>query len=127
MSIGPPPGWRRAETLRFGQGASGAVELPFPLRRRIAELVGSEDLLRHAEFVLRNDGADELDWLGARVWAVLDDLYRLNAFGYWHGSDDAAMIDVDWRAIDALMRILDAPLLHRDAAERPSMGELPAR
>ena len=109
MSIGLPPGWQRAETPGFGRGASGAVELPFSRRRAIAYRFRDEHALRRAEFVLRSDGADALDWSAARVWAVLSDLYRLNAFVFWHSARDAAMIDADWRAIEALIRVIDAP------------------
>ena len=109
MSIGPPPGWRRAETPGFGRGASGAVELPFSRRMAIAEWFSSEHELRRAEFLLENDADDELGWSGAQVRAVLADLYRLNAFDYWYSVGDAAMIDVDWSAIEALIDVLDAP------------------
>ena len=49
-------------------------------------------------------------WPGARVLVVLDDLYRLNAIAFWYSPTDATMLDVDWSAIDALMRILNPPL-----------------
>ena len=65
--------------------------------------------MRRAEFVLHDDSAGTLGWSGARVWAVLADLYRLNAFVYWHNSGDAAMIEADWSAIEALIHVLDAP------------------
>ena len=108
-ALRPAPGRQGAETSGFGRTASGAVELPLWRPEAIAERFGSEDMLRHAEFVLRNDGADALGWSAARVWAVLDDLYRLNAFVFWHSAADAAMLDVDWRAIEALIAVLDAP------------------
>ena len=96
-------------TPGFGRGASGADELPLLRRIAIAEQFGSEAALRHAEFVLHGDGADWLGWSGARVWAVLADLYRLNATVYWHFATIAASVDIDWNSIDALGRILDDP------------------
>ena len=127
MSTGAPPGWQGAETPGFGRAASGAVELPFSRREAIARWFRLECSLHDAELALQTGSADKLDRSDARVLAVLDDLYRLNGIGRWYSTATATMVDVDWHAIDALMSILSPPLLHRDAAERLSMGELPAR
>ena len=109
LSAGTPPGWQGAGTPGFGRAASGAVETPFKRRLAITERFSSEHALRRAEFVLENDDADALRWSDARVWAVRDDLYLLNAFDYWHARCDAAGIDIDWSAIEALTHVLDAP------------------
>ena len=55
------------------------------------------------------DNDDALRWSDAQVWAVLDDLYLLNAIKYWFAWSDAASIDIDWSAIEALIHLLDAP------------------
>ena len=96
----------------FGRAASAAA-LPFELREEIAGRFRTEHALRRAEHMLQTGSADAPGWPGwpgARVLVVLDDLYRLNAIAFWYSPTDAAMLDVDWSAIDALMRILNPPL-----------------
>ena len=72
-------------------------------------LFSGEHSVFEAERALLLGRAETRDWSAMRVLAVLDDLYRLNAIAYWHSAADAAMADVDWRAIDALVDITDAP------------------
>ena len=109
MSTGAPPGRQGAETPGFARAASGAVELPFSHREAIARRFSRERRVFEAEQALFLGHAETLGWPAMRVLAVLDDLYRLNAIAYWHSAADAAMTDVDWRAIDALVDITDAP------------------
>ena len=109
MSTGAPPGLQGAETPGFARAASGAVELPFSRREWITDWFSGEIWLFKAEQALLSGRADTLGWPAARVLAVLDDLYRLNAIAHWDSGADAAMADVDWRAIEALFHILDAP------------------
>ena len=109
MSTGAPPGWQGAETPGFARAASGAVELPFSQRKRIAGRFSRERRLFKAERALLLGLAETHDWSAMRVLAVLDDLYRLNAIAYWHSGADAAMADVDWRAIEVLLHIIDTP------------------
>ena len=97
-----------AEAPGFGRPAPVAVELPLSRREQLAFQLLFEDRLDRAVHALRTGRANGLGGSGARVWDVIADLYRLNAFVFWHTRADAAMLDVDWRAIDALMRILDA-------------------
>ena len=108
MTTGAPPGWQGAEAPGFGRAAPVAVELPLSRREVIAFKMGNEHRLRHAVHALTTGRANGLGGSGARVWEVIADLYRLNAFVFWHTTVDAAMLDVDWSAIDALIRILDA-------------------
>ena len=107
MSTGAPPGWQGAETAGFARAASGAVELPFSLRESIATRFSYEHNVFRAEKALLLGLAETHDWSAARVSAALDDLYRLNAIAYWHSAADAAMADVDWRAIEVLADISD--------------------
>ena len=109
ISFGARPGWQGAEAPGFGRVAPVAVDLPFSRREEIAIQLGDEDRFGDAVHALETGGADALGGSGARVSDVIADLYRLNAFFYWHTRSDAAMLDVDWSTIDALMRILDAP------------------
>ena len=109
MSTGAPPGWQGAETPGFGRAASGAVELPFSRREAIAEWFRLECSLHDAELALQTGSADKLGWSDAQVWAVLDDLYRLNGIGRWYSTATATIFNVDWHAIEALTHIFDAP------------------
>ena len=109
MSTGAPPGWQGAETPGFARAASGAVELPFSQRERIANRFSFEHRLFEAEKAFLLGRAETHGWSAMRVLAVLDDLYRLNAIPRWDSVADAAMADVDWRAIEVLADIIDAP------------------
>ena len=107
MSTGDPPGWQVAETPGFARAASGAVELPFSRREEIARRFGTEDALLEAELALQTGGAGALGWSTVRWRAVLGDLYRLrDAIVQSDAADAAAMVDVDWSAIEALEPIL---------------------
>ena len=108
-STGSPPGWQGAETPGFSRAASGAVELPFWRREEIARRFGTEDALLHAELTVRLGDADALGWSARRRRDVLDDINGLNAIVQSDSAAAAAGSDVDWRAIETLMRILDGP------------------
>ena len=102
-------GWQGAGTPGFSRAASGAVELPFWRREEIALRFGTEDALLHAELTVQLGGADALGWSATRRRDVLDDINGLNAIVQSDSAAAAAGSDVDWRAIEALMRILDDP------------------
>ena len=109
MSIGAPPRSQGAGTPGFSRAASGAVELPFSRREEIAIRFGTEDALLHAELTVRLGGADALGWSATRRRDVLDDLGWIYTIAQLDSAAAAAGSDVDWRAIETLMRILDAP------------------
>ena len=108
-STGAPPGWQGAGTPGFSRAASGAVELPFSRREKIARRFRTEDALLHAELTVRLGDADALGWSATRRRDVLNDINGLNAIVQSDSAAAAAGSDVDWRAIEALMRILDDP------------------
>ena len=109
LSAGAPPRWLGTETPGFARAASGAVELPFSRREEIAIRFGTEDALLDAELTVQLGGADALGWSARRWREVLDDINGLNAIVQSNSAAAAAWSDVDWRAIEALMRILDDP------------------
>ena len=109
MSTGAPPRSQGAGTPGFARAASGAVELPFSRREEIAIRFGTEDALLHAELTVQLGGADALGWSATRRRDVLNDINGLNAIVQSDSAAAAAGSDVDWRAIEALMRILDDP------------------
>ena len=108
-STGAPPGSQGAGTPGFSRAASGDVELPFSRREEIARRFGTEDALLHAELTVRLGGADALGWSVGRRRDVLHDITGLNAIVQSDSAAAAAVSDVDWHAIEELMRILDAP------------------
>ena len=109
MSTGAPPRSQGAGTPGFSRAASGAVELPFSRREEIAIRFGTEDALLHAELTVQLGGADALGWSATRRRDVLDDLGWIYTIAQLDSAAAAAGSDVDWRAIETLMRILDAP------------------
>ena len=109
MSTGAPPRSQGAGTPGFSRAASGAVELPFWRREEIAIRFGTENALLDAELTVRLGGADALGWSVGRWRDVLDDINGLNAIVQSDSTAAAAGSDVDWRAIEELMRILDDP------------------
>ena len=109
-STGSPPGWQGAGTPGFSRATSGAVELPFWRREEIAHKFRDEDAVLEAELALQTGGAGTLGWSATQLRPVRDDLYRLHhAIVQSNSAAAAAMVDVDWRAIEALVRILDVP------------------
>ena len=110
-STGAPPGWQGAETPGFGRAASGAVELPFSRRQEIALQFRAEDALLEADLPLQTGGAGALGWSDTRWREVRDDLYRLHDAARVDSAAAAARVDIDWSAIEALGRMLDAPPL----------------
>ena len=109
MSTGAPPRWQGAETPGFGRAASGAIEFPFSHRVAIALRFRTDDALMEAEYALRTGGASALGWSASRVWAVLADLYLLKTTFQLEAAAAAAMVDVDWSALEALARFLEVP------------------
>ena len=108
MSAGAPPGGQRAETPGFARAASGTVELPFSHRVAIARRFSTDGALFDAELTVLLRGADALGWSETQEQTVLDDLRRLHD-AIVQSDSAAAVVDVDWNAIEALARILEAP------------------
>ena len=109
MSTGAPPRSQDAGTPGFSRAASGAVELPFSRREEIAIRFGTADALLDAELTVRLGGADALGWSARRRRDVLHELGWINTIAQLDSAAAAAGSEVDWRAIEALMRILDDP------------------
>ena len=107
ISTGAPPRSRSAGTPGFSRAASGAVELPFWRREEIAIRFGTADALLDAELTVQLGGADALGWSVGRWRDVLHDLGWINTIAQLDSAAAAAGSEVDWRAIEELMRILD--------------------
>ena len=110
MSTGAPPGWQGAEMPGFARAASGAVELPFSRREEIAIRFRTADAVLDAVHALQTGGADTLGWSATRWRPMLEDLHRLYDATKESGPEAAAtLVGIEWSAIEALARILDAP------------------
>ena len=111
LSTGAPPGWQGVEAPGFARAASGAIELPFSHREAVALQFRDDDALLEAELALQTGSAGAvLGWSATRWRSVLADLHRLHdAIVRSDSAAAAARIDVDWRALEALARMLDDP------------------
>ena len=109
LSTGATPRWQGAETPGFARAASGAVELPFSHREAIARRFSTDAGLLQAEVTLQSRGAGALGWPDMLRHNVLGDIYRLNDTAEVDLAAAVDMADIDWRAIEALARILDDP------------------
>ena len=110
ISTGAPPRRQGAETPGFARAASGAIEVPFSHREAIALRFRADDAVLAAELVLQTGGGEALGWSATRWRPVLADIERLHrAIVRSNSTAAATRIDVDWRAIATLMRILDDP------------------
>ena len=99
-----------AETPGFARAAWGAIEVPFSHREAIALRFRADDAVLAAELVLQTGGGEALGWSATRWRPVLADIERLHrAIVRSNSTAAATRIDVDWRAIATLMRILDDP------------------
>ena len=117
----PVPGSVSADTRPRTEGAAAlpsAAELPstppgpeVPLaqRRAIVERFRSEDAVHHARAALGTGAADALGWSDAQADRVLVDLHRLSTSAAMHPATAAALHDIDWSVIEALLGITDAP------------------
>ena len=94
-AVAPPP-------------AAGPWAIPNSRREEIARRFGTEDALLEAKLTVQLGGVDALGWSTTRWRSVLDDLRWLNAIVESDSAATAAMADVDWFAIDMLVRLLDA-------------------
>ena len=108
MSVGAPPGRQRANAPGFARAASGAFEPPFSHREAIARRFSTGGELFDAELTVVLRAADALGWSETQEQTVLDDLRRLHD-AIVQSDSAAAVVDVDWNAIEALVRILEAP------------------
>ena len=86
-----------------------APEVPLAQREAVVERFRSDEALLHAGFILGCGGADALGWGVARESAVLDDLHRLHTSAAEDPRAAAALADIDWSGIDALMGKMDFP------------------
>ena len=111
LLIGAPPGWQGAETPGFTRAGWGTVELPFSRREAIVRLFRTGGALLEAEVTLRTGSAGAFGWFSTQWRGVLDDLYRLHDAAQVNPAAAVAMAmaDIDWNALETLMRILDVP------------------
>ena len=104
MSTDLPPGWLSAETPGFARRAS--TNLPLSRRDTIAHRFIDEDAVLRAEAAVHTGLVDAFGWPASRWRNALGELQLLHRIA---AMDPAAAVqsDIDWRALEALMDILE--------------------
>ena len=116
VAVGPTAGWQAAETPGFGRLASTSAELAFSHREGIVRRLMAGEAVSaapRAELIRRYERAISAGTIAsptprARTAAALfEDLRRLFvAARTFPGA--AASLDIDWNAIETMLRLLDA-------------------
>ena len=110
IAVGPTAGWQAAETPGFGRLASISAELPLSRRAQIVHrLMAGEGLsaARRAE-LLRAAMIASPAAPAPSAAALFVDLRRLFV-AVRTAPGTAASLDIDWNAIETMLRLLDAP------------------
>ena len=121
LAVGPTGGWQAAETPGFGRLASNSAELPFSRRERIVHRLMTGEALsaaQRAELLGRYERAISAGTIASpaprvrTAAALLEDLRRL--FTAARESPASALLspaleDIDWAAIEWMLRLLDEP------------------
>ena len=104
MSTDRPPGWLFAETPGFARRAS--TNLPLSRRETVAHRFIDEDAVLRAEEAVHTGLVDAFGWPASRWRNALGELQLLHRIA---AMDPAAAVqsDIDWRALEALMDILE--------------------
>ena len=104
MSTDRPPGWLSAETPGFARRASS--NLPLSRRETVAHRFIDEDAVLRAEAAVHTGLVDAFGWPASRWRNALGELQLLHRIA---AMDPAAAVqsDIDWRALEALMDILE--------------------
>ena len=114
--VGPTGGWQAAATPGFGRLASTSAELPFSRREGIVHRLMAGEAVSaapRAELIRRYERAISAGTIAspaprARTAAALfEDLRRLFVAART-SPGAAASLDIDWNAIETMLRLLDA-------------------
>ena len=103
--LSEPPG----PSSRVLPAQAPARAVPPARREAIVEHFRSDAALFYAGFTLGVSGAETLGWAATRTQRVLDDLDRLHGSAGENPAAAAALTDIDWSGIEALMGMLDVP------------------
>ena len=119
IAVGPTGGWHAAETPGFGRLASISAELPLARRERIVHRLMAGEALSatpRAELIRLYDRAIRAGTIASpaprvrTAAALFEDLRRLFTTAR-ESPACAALADIDWAAIELMLRLLDAPRL----------------
>ena len=102
----PGPGSRVMPKLAVSTPVPAARDRPLAHRLAIVERFRSDGAVFDAGVTLGSGAADALGWAATRVEKVLGDIDRLHRFA---GKDPAALADIDWSGIEALVHMMDTP------------------
>ena len=100
------PSSRVMPNLAVSTPVPAALDRPLAHRQAIVERFRSDGAVFDAGVTLGSGAADALGWAATRVEKVLEGIDRLHRFA---GKDPAALADIDWSGIEALVRMMDTP------------------
>ena len=121
IAVGPTAGWQAAETPGFGRLASIPAELPLSRRERMVHrLMTGEavspaqrsELMRRYERAIRAGTIASPAPRARTAAALLEDLRRLSTAARVSPACallSPALEDIDWAAIELMLRLFDAP------------------
>ena len=104
--LSQPPG--PSSRVMAAQAPRTAPEVPLAQRQAIVKRLRSGEALSHVGFTL-GSSAHALGWTATRSCRVLDDLHRLHTSAAEDPRAAAALGDIDWSGIEALMGKVDFP------------------
>ena len=114
---GPTGGWQAAETPGFGRLASTSAEVPLSRREQIVHRLMTGEALspaQRSELLQRYERAIGVGTIASQAprartaAALLEDLRRLSTATRVSPAP-AALEDIDWAAIELMLRLFDAP------------------
>ena len=114
---GPTGGWQAAETPGFGRLASTSAEVPLSRREQIVHRLMTGEALspaQRSELLRRYERAIGVGTIASQAprartaAALLEDLRRLSTATRVSPAP-AALEDIDWAAIELMLRLFDAP------------------
>ena len=118
LTAPPGPSSRVMPAGAASMAMAPGPEVPLAQRRAIAERLSSDVAVLDAGFALGNSATGTLGWDATRTDRVLNDLDRLNKPG---GADPAALADIDWSGIEALLGVIDSPPASRSPSPSPGV------
>ena len=121
IAVGPTGGWQAAEAPGFGRPASISAELPLWRRVQIVHRVAAgealspeqlSELIRRYERTIRGATIASPAPRARTAAALLEDLRLLSTAARVSPASallSPALEDIDWAAIELMLRLLDAP------------------
>ena len=121
LSTPPGPSSRVMPAEAASTAMAPGPEVPLAQRRAIAERFSSDVAVLDAGFALGSGATETLGWNATRAERVLVDLHRLSSYAAMDPATAAALPEIDWSGIEALLGVMDSPPASR-CSPIPSPG-----